>query len=114
MMALVSTMYVLVLLDTAFSGVCAASGRNALIRKRSYYLRSMWHGALWGQPAILLGLLLVTVAVQLSTNKLQALEEAQIAIDLDLAAHGDTGPLPHLDSPTESSVRISDEDERTD
>jgi hypothetical protein len=79
MMALVSTMYVLVLLDTAFSGVCAASGRNALIRKRSYYLRSMWHGALWGQPAILLGLLLVTVAVQLSTNKLQALEEAQIA-----------------------------------
>ena len=79
MMALASTAYVLVLLDAAFSGVCAASGRNALIRKRGYYLRAMWHGALWGQAAILIGLLLVTVAVQFSTNKTQALEEARIA-----------------------------------
>ncbi|MEE3371030.1 MAG: hypothetical protein VX346_16970 [Planctomycetota bacterium] len=79
MMALASTVYVLVLLDSAFSGVCAASGRNALIRKRGYYLRSMWHGALWGHAAILIGLLLVTMAVLFSTNRTQAFEEARIA-----------------------------------
>ena len=58
--------------------------------------------------------LLSPVGDDLSLEVSEDSEEAQIAIDLDLAAHGDTGPLPHLDSPTESSVRISDEDERTD
>ena len=79
MTALICVMYVLVTLDAAFSGICAASGRNALIRKRGYYLRSMWHGALWGQAAVLLGLVLVTVTVQFSPNRLQALAETQIA-----------------------------------
>ena len=45
-----------------------------------------------------------------SLEVLEDLEEAQIAIDLDLAGHGDTGPPPQLDSPTESSDRVSDED----
>ena len=45
-----------------------------------------------------------------SLEVLEDLEEAQIAIDLDLAAHGDTGPPPKLESPTESSGRVSDED----
>ena len=71
MTALICVMYVLVTLDAAFSGICASSGRNALIRKRGYYLRSMWHGALWGQAAILLGLVLVTVTVQFSPNRLR-------------------------------------------
>ena len=79
MTALICVMYVLVTLDAAFSGICAASGRNALIRKRGYYLRSMWHGALWGQAAILLGLVLVTVTVQLSPNRLRTLVEIQVA-----------------------------------
>ena len=79
MTALICVMYVLVTLDAAFSGICAASGRNALIRKRGYYLRSMWHGALWGQAAILLGLVLVTVTVQFSPNRLRALTEMQVA-----------------------------------
>ena len=79
MTELICVMYVLVTLDAAFSGICAASGRNALIRKRGYYLRSMWHGALWGQAAILLGLVLVTVTVQFSPNRLRALVEMQVA-----------------------------------
>ena len=79
MTALICVMYVLVTLDAAFSGICAASGRNALIRKRGYYLRSMWHGALWGQAAILLGLVLVTVTVQFSPNRLRTLVEMQVA-----------------------------------
>ena len=77
MIALVIVMYLLVLLDTSFSGVCAASGRNALIRKRAYYLRSMWHGALWGQAAILMGLFILLVAVQCSGDEQRAIEEVQ-------------------------------------
>lgn len=74
---LVLSLYVLLMMDTAFSGVCAASGRCALIHKRMYYVRSMWHGALWGQAACLAGVLILMVAVLSSTNRTQTLAEMQ-------------------------------------
>ena len=47
MMGVIVSLYVLVMMDSAFSGICAASGRNAVLNKRAYYLRSMWDGAMW-------------------------------------------------------------------
>lgn len=77
MSSLILSLYVLLTMDTAFSGVCAASGRNALIHKRTYYLRSMWHGALWGQAACLVGILILLIAISLSQNGTQTLTEMQ-------------------------------------
>ena len=77
MISLTIVMYILVLLDTAFSGICAASGRNGLIHKRAYYLGAMWHGALWGQAAVMVGLCIVLCAVQFSADQDQALDEAR-------------------------------------
>ena len=68
MIGTIVSLYVLATLDAAFSGICAASGRNALIEKRGYFLNSMWQGALWGQAASFLGLCLLCVVVSLSPN----------------------------------------------
>lgn len=57
------SLYVLASLDAMFSGICAASGRNGLIRKRRYYLRSMVFGLAWGQVACLLGLALMATLI---------------------------------------------------
>lgn len=75
MISLAIELYVLAMLDTAFSGICAASGRNALINKKTYYARSMWHGLLWGQVACVLGLIVLTLAVSLSGNRDQAISD---------------------------------------
>ena len=51
MISTVISLYVLATLDAMFSGVCAASGRDARIDKRSYYVNAMIHGIGWGQVA---------------------------------------------------------------
>lgn len=45
-------LYLLAVCDAAFCGYRAVAGRNALLFKRDYYLRSMARGALWGQAAV--------------------------------------------------------------
>ena len=62
-------LYILANLDTMFSGICAASGRNGQINKRMYYLKSMIVGIAWGQVACLLGLLILGVAVFMSPDR---------------------------------------------
>lgn len=41
--------------DTGFSGICAASGRNPLIRKKRFYVRSVVDGVIWGNVACAVG-----------------------------------------------------------
>ena len=68
-------LYVLAALDAMFSGICAASGRNALINKNAYYARSMWYGFVWGQVACLLALLILIGAAALADNRDEAISE---------------------------------------
>ncbi|NUT96492.1 MAG: oxidoreductase [Saccharothrix sp.] len=51
------------LVDAAFAGFRAATGRNALIRKRPYYLRAAWRGLVGG--TMILGLVALLVVVTL-------------------------------------------------
>jgi hypothetical protein len=78
-------LYVLAALDTMFSGICAASGRNALIRKRGYFARSMLYGLAWGQVACLLGLLILWIAAAISGDRQNAVEE-MVAVGRRMAA----------------------------
>ena len=75
MISTVISLYVLATLDAMFSGVCAASGRDARIDKRSYYVNAMIHGIGWGQVACLVGLLILTLAVYASADPGLAVEE---------------------------------------
>ncbi len=68
-------LYVLAGLDAIFSGICAASGRNALIHKRAYYARSMLYGFAWGQVACLIALLILWGTVGLVGDFQQAIDE---------------------------------------
>jgi hypothetical protein len=68
-------LYVLAALDTIFSGICAASGRNALINKRAYFARSMWYGFAWGQAACCVALILLFVVAAMAGDCQQAIEE---------------------------------------
>jgi hypothetical protein len=68
-------MYVLAGLDTLFSGICAASGRNAVIHKRGYFGRSMLYGFAWGQVACLVSLLILFGATVLARDRQHAIEE---------------------------------------
>jgi hypothetical protein len=69
MIETLAALYVLAILDTMFSGICAASGRNALIEKRVYYLRSMVYGFVWGQAACIVALLILYVVAMLSEDR---------------------------------------------
>ena len=75
MISTVFALYVLLTLDAMFSGICAASGRDARIDKRSYFLNAMIHGIGWGQVACLLGLLILTGAVYASADPGLAVEQ---------------------------------------
>ena len=75
MMMTVGCLYFLLLSDTAFSGICAASGRDARIKKLGYYLRSMWDGALWGHAFVVLGVIILSVAVRSATDPQRALDD---------------------------------------
>jgi hypothetical protein len=68
-------LYVLAGLDAMFSGICAASGRTALIHKRAYYARSMLYGFAWGQVACLVALLILRGAAALASDSQQAIDE---------------------------------------
>jgi hypothetical protein len=69
------SLYVLATLDAMFSGVCAASGRDARINKRSYYLKAMIHGIGWGQVACVVGLLILAAALKISDDPRLAMEQ---------------------------------------
>ena len=75
MISTVFALYVLLTLDAMFSGICAASGRDARIDKRAYFVNAMIHGIGWGQVACLLGLLILTTAVYASADPGQAVEQ---------------------------------------
>ena len=75
MMGVIVSLYVLVMMDSAFSGICAASGRNAVLNKRAYYLRSMWDGAMWGNVACVVGVVLLLLAVWFSTDRERTTQE---------------------------------------
>jgi hypothetical protein len=68
-------LYVLAALDALFSGICAASGRNALIHKRAYFARAMLYGFAWGQVACLVSLLVLCGATGLASDGQHAIEE---------------------------------------
>lgn len=69
MTALVGAMYGLISLDAMFSGICAASGRNARVFKRAYYARSMLFGWLWGQVFFAVGVAVVLTCGALSADR---------------------------------------------
>ena len=75
MISTVFALYVLLTLDAMFSGICAASGRDARMDKRAYFVNAMIHGIGWGQVACLLGLLILTVAVYASSDPGLAVEQ---------------------------------------
>jgi hypothetical protein len=68
-------LYVLATLDAVFSGICAASGRNAVIHKRAYFARSMVYGFAWGQVACIVSLLILFGAAVLARDRQHAIEE---------------------------------------
>jgi hypothetical protein len=68
MIETLAVLYVLAILDTMFSGICAASGRNALIDKRRYYVRSMLYGFAWGQAACIVALLILYAVAAISDD----------------------------------------------
>ena len=86
MSSTVISLYVLATLDAMFSGVCAASGRDARIDKRSYYLNAMIHGIVWGQAACVVGLLILAAAWSIS-------EDPQLAMEQMVAVGEETGNL---------------------
>jgi len=75
MSSTVISLYVLATLDAMFSGVCAASGRDARIDKRSYYLNAMIHGIVWGQAACVVGLLILAAAWSISEDPQLAMKQ---------------------------------------
>jgi hypothetical protein len=68
-------LYVLAALDALFSGISAASGRNALIRKRAYFARAMLYGFAWGQAACCAALVILYAAAALAAERDEAIEE---------------------------------------
>lgn len=75
MIGVIVSLYVLLMMDSAFSGICAASGRNAVLNKREYYVRSMWDGAFWGNVACLIGVVLLLLAVWFAADRERTIEE---------------------------------------
>ncbi len=67
-------LWLLATIDAVFVGYREAAGRNALINKKTYYLKSMLRGALFGQTAIVLVGILILLLITLSSD-------SQILID---------------------------------
>ena len=61
--AILVMLWFLATVDSAFIGYRAAAGRNALIRKREYYRRAMLRGALTGQIAIAVALVIIVAII---------------------------------------------------
>ena len=62
-------LWLLATLDAAFAGYREAAGRNALIRKRSYYRRAMLKGALLGQFAVAIAAAGTLISLMMSTDR---------------------------------------------
>ena len=75
MLKTIGILYFLLLCDTSFSGICAASGRNPLIGKKDYYIRSMWDGVLWGNGVGAVGVIILFLCVQLSAEPAQVIDD---------------------------------------
>ena len=71
-------LYALIVLDSMFSGICAASGRNALIHKRYYYVKSMVFGVVCGQVVCVVGSLLIFALVATTGPSTEVLNELAI------------------------------------
>lgn len=78
-LAILITLWFLATVDSACVGYRAAAGRNALIRKRSYYRQAMLQAALFGQAAV--GTALVIIAVLISFTA----DRARLVGDLEKA-----------------------------
>ncbi len=61
MIAILTCLWLLATLDTAFAGYRSAAGRNALLDKRRYFRRAMMSGILYGQAASILIVLLAGI-----------------------------------------------------
>ena len=65
---IVSLLWLLATLDSAFIGYREAAGRNALIEKKTYYRHALIRGALFGQLAVLMAGVVAAIALA-SSNK---------------------------------------------
>src|SRR5262249_28288687 len=73
-------LYLLALLDGILCGLRTATGRNALIRKRWYYLRATIRGLLGAQLASMVALMALIFVAWLSPNR------SQLRLDLEASA----------------------------
>lgn len=85
MIAIIIQLYILATLDTMFSGICAASGRDARINKRFYFAKAMLIGIAWGQVACATGLVILAVAAYTSGDP-QAIVQEMTAVGLRMAS----------------------------
>lgn len=67
---IVSFLWLLATIDSAFIGYREAAGRNALIEKRAYYRHALFRGALIGQLAVLIVGVVTAVALLTSHHAL--------------------------------------------
>jgi L-asparagine transporter-like permease len=65
---IVSLLWLLATLDSAFIGYREAAGRNALIEKKTYYRHALIRGALFGQLAVLMAGVVAAIALASSNN----------------------------------------------
>jgi len=75
MIETIIVLYGLASLDAMFSGICVASGRNALIHKRTYYAKSMLFGFVCGQVACLIGMLFLLAIVFTARDQSRLIDE---------------------------------------
>lgn len=66
-------------LDAAFAGYRAAAGRNALINKRRYYLRAMIRGAIFGQLAVLMAAIVISISLAMTHDRHALLHDYDLA-----------------------------------
>jgi L-asparagine transporter-like permease len=65
---IVSLLWLLATLDSAFIGYREAAGRNALIEKKTYYRHALIRGALFGQLAVLMAGVVAAIVLASSNN----------------------------------------------
>jgi hypothetical protein len=72
-------LWALATVDAAFIGYREAAGRSALINKRAYYRNAMTRGALFGQIAVVIAGITITLLILLSSEPAKLVDELQAA-----------------------------------